>query len=142
MGSRLDPMEGNMAQASTRSSSKDKPSSSSSNGSSKSVSGTSERANASDSKPARSAGKAVVAGVATGAAGLVAGAVLGTRLGKKPKRVFGLRVPGTGRGLHDVVRQVGKAGKEFKKASGQVGELTSEVQATRKKAVEIARVIT
>ena len=136
-----------MAQASTRSSSKEKPSSSSSNGSKESISGSgrskaSESGNASDSKPARSAGKAVVAGVATGAAGLVAGAVLGTRLGKKPKRIFGVRVPGTGRGLHDVVKQVGKASKEFKKASGQVGQLTSEVQATRQKAVEIARVIT
>jgi len=77
--------------------------------------------------------------VATGAAGLVAGAVLGTRLGKKPKRVFGVRLPGSGRDLHDVVKQ---AGKQFKKASRQVGQLTSEVQAARKKAEEIGRVIT
>jgi hypothetical protein len=135
-----------MAQANTRSSSKDKPSASSSNGSKESISGAgrskaSEGGNASDNKPARSAGKAVVAGVATGAAGLVAGAVLGTRLGKKPKRVLGVRVPGSGRGVHDVVKEVGKAGRQFKRASGQVGQLTGEVQAAREKAGEIVRVI-
>jgi hypothetical protein len=137
-------MEGNMAQASTRSSSKDKPSS---NGSKESISGSgrskaSEGGNASDNKPARSAGKAVVAGVVTGAAGVVAGAVLGARLGKGPKRVFGVRVPGSGRGLDDVVKEVGKAGKQFKKVSGHVGVLTSEVQAARKKAEEIGRIVT
>lgn len=79
--------------------------------------------------------------MATGAAGLVGGAVLGTRLAKKPKRVLGMRVPGSGRGLDDVVKQVGKAGKQFKKASKQVGQLTSEVQAARKKAEDVGKAI-
>ena len=79
--------------------------------------------------------------MATGAAGLVGGAVLGTRLAKKPKRVFGIRVPGSGRDMDDVVKQVGKAGKQFKKASKQVGQLASEVQAARKKAEDLAKAI-
>jgi hypothetical protein len=110
-----------MTQAKTRSSSKQEPPSSSSN--------------ASINKP-------IVIGVAAGAAGLVGGAVLGTRLAGKPKRVLGVRVPGSGRGLDDVAKRVGKAGKEFSKAGEQVGQLTSEVQAARNKADEIRRVIT
>jgi hypothetical protein len=80
--------------------------------------------------------------VATGAAGLVGGAVLGARLANRPKRVLGVRVPGTGSGLDDVAKQVGKAGKQFRQAGGQVGQLTSEVQAARRKAQEIGRIIT
>ena len=79
--------------------------------------------------------------MATGAAGLVGGAVLGSRLAKKPKKVLGVRVPGSGRGMDDVVKQVGKAGKQFKKASKQVGELASEVQAARKKAEDLGKAI-
>jgi hypothetical protein len=79
--------------------------------------------------------------VATGAAGLVGGAVLGTRLAKKPKKVLGVRVPGSGRGMDDVVKQVGKAGKQFKKASKQVGELTDEVRAAREKAEQLGKAI-
>ena len=79
--------------------------------------------------------------MATGAAGLVGGAVLGTRLAKKPKKVLGVRVPGSGRGMDDVVKQVGKAGKQFKKASKQVGHLASEVQAARKKAEDLGKAI-
>jgi hypothetical protein len=79
--------------------------------------------------------------MATGAAGLVGGAVLGTRLAKKPKRVLGVRVPGSARGMDDVVKQVGKAGKQFKKASKQVGQLASEVQAARKKVEDLGKAI-
>ena len=109
-----------MAEAKTRSSTKqERPPSSS---------------NASNNKP-------LVIGVAAGAAGLVGGAVLGTRLAGKPKRVLGVRVPGTGSGPDDVAKQVGKAGKQFKKAGKQVGQLASEVQAARQKAGEIRRLI-
>ena len=52
-----------------------------------------------------------------------------------------MRVPGSGRGMDDVVKQVGKAGKQFKKASKQVGQLTSEVQAARKKAEDLGKAI-
>jgi hypothetical protein len=43
--------------------------------------------------------------------------------------------------MDDVVKQVGKAGKQFKKASKQVGQLASEVQAARKKAEDLAKAI-
>ena len=62
-------------------------------------------------------------------------------MGRKPKKVLGIPVPGTGNGLHDVAKQVGKAGKQFKKASKQVGELTDEVRAAREKAEEIGKAI-
>ena len=74
-----------MAQASNRSTSKQKESTSNSNGT--------------------AAGRSVAVGVA---AGLVGGAVLGTRLAKKPKRVLGLRVPGSSSRLDGVAKQVGK----------------------------------
>jgi hypothetical protein len=80
-------------------------------------------------------------GLATGAAGLVGGAVLGTRLAKKPKKVLGVPIPGTGRGLDGVAKQVGKAGKQFKKASKQVSQLTDEVKAAREKAEEVGKAI-
>jgi hypothetical protein len=50
-------------------------------------------------------------------------------------------VPGTGRRLRGLVGQVGKASKQFKNASKQVGELTNEVRAVREKAEEIGRAI-
>jgi hypothetical protein len=83
----------------------------------------------------------VVAGLATGAAGLIGGAVLGTRLGKKPKKVLGIKVPGTGGGIDGLAKQVGKAGKQFKKANKQLGDLTHEVRTAREKAEEVGKVI-
>jgi hypothetical protein len=113
----------------------------------------------SDSKPERSRSRAKSAGrraasskgtanasrrrpsQATAAAGLVGGVILGTRLAGKPRRVLGVPVPGTGRRLSGLVGQVGKASKQFKNASKQVGELTNEVRAVREKAEEIGRAI-
>ena len=167
-----------MAQANTRSSSKQKRPTQGSNGSS-----ASKRASASSSKSARSGGTSknasgtsknasgaasaskrrasasasnrasgassgnggssklpIIAGVATGAAGLIGGAVLGNRLaGSKPKRVLGIQVPGTGGGMDGLAKQVGKAAKQFKKASKQVGELTDEVRTAREKVEEVGR---
>ena len=111
-----------MAQASSRSTSKENGSVSSSNGA--------------------AAGRSVAVGVATGAAGLVGGAVLGALLGSRPKRILGVRVPGSGRGLEDVVKQAGKTSKQFRNASREVGQLTSEVQAARRKVQELGRIIT
>jgi hypothetical protein len=79
--------------------------------------------------------------VATGAVGLIGGAVIGTRLGRKPKRVLGIPVPGTGGGFDGLAKQVGKAGKQFMKAGKQVGELTDEVRAAREKAEEVGKAI-
>jgi hypothetical protein len=82
-----------------------------------------------------------VAGVVTGAAGLVGGVVLGQRLGNRPKKVLGMRVPGTGRGLDGVAKEVKKAGKQFRKTSKQIGDLTDEVRSARKKAEEVGKAI-
>jgi hypothetical protein len=79
--------------------------------------------------------------LATGAAGLIGGAVIATRLGKKPKKVLGIPVPGTGGGIDGLAKQVGKAGKQFKKANGQLSELTTEVRSAREKAEQIGKVI-
>ena len=80
-------------------------------------------------------------GVATAAAGLVGGVVLGTRLGGKPKKVLGMKIPGTGAGLNGVAKQVKKAGKQFKKTSKTVAELTDEVRTARKKAEDVGKAI-
>jgi len=50
-------------------------------------------------------------------------------------------VPGTGSGIDGLVRQVGKAGKQFKKANKQLGQLTDEVRTAREKAEQIGKVI-
>ncbi len=67
--------------------------------------------------------------------------MLGTRLGGKPKRVLGVKIPGTGAGLNGVAKQVKKAGKQFKTTSKQIGELTDEVRAARKKAEDVGKAI-
>jgi hypothetical protein len=74
-------------------------------------------------------------------AGLVGGVVLGTKYAKKPKRVLGMKVPGTGSGLDGLVKQVGKAGKQFQKANQQLGQLTNEVRTAREKAEQVGKVI-
>jgi hypothetical protein len=71
----------------------------------------------------------------------VGGVVLGQRLGGKPKKVLGMRIPGTGHGLDGVAKQVKKAGKQFKKTSKQVAELTDEVRTARKKAEDVGKAI-
>jgi Sec-independent protein translocase protein TatA len=50
-------------------------------------------------------------------------------------------VPGTGGGIDGLAKQVGKAGKQFKKASKQVSQLTDEVRAAREKAEEVGKAI-
>jgi hypothetical protein len=82
-----------------------------------------------------------VTGVATAAAGLVGGVVLGKRLNGKPKRVLGVRVPGTGAGLNDIAKQVKKAGKQFNKTAKQISDLTDEVRTARKKAEDVGKAI-
>ena len=67
--------------------------------------------------------------------------MIATRLGRKPKKVLGIPVPGTGGGIDGLAKQVGKAGKQFKKASKQVGELTDEVRAAREKAEQVGKAI-
>jgi hypothetical protein len=83
----------------------------------------------------------VIAGLATAAAGLVGGVVLGQRLGHKPKRVLGMKVPGTGNGLDGLTKQVKKAGKQLGRTSKQITELTEEVRAAKKKAEDVGKAI-
>jgi hypothetical protein len=82
-----------------------------------------------------------VTGVATAAAGLVGGVLLGTRMGHKPKKVLGVKVPGTGNGLDGLAKQVKKAGKHAKGAGKQIGDLTEEVRAARKKAEDLGNAL-
>jgi hypothetical protein len=77
----------------------------------------------------------------TAAAGLVGGVVLGSKLSRKPKKVLGVPVPGTGKGLDGLTKQVGKAAKQFKNASKQIGDLTDEVRSAREKAEEVGKAI-
>jgi hypothetical protein len=67
--------------------------------------------------------------------------VLGSKYARKPKRVLGVKVPGTGGGLDGLTKQVGKAAKQFKKANGQLGELTSEVRSAKEKAEQVGKII-
>jgi hypothetical protein len=67
--------------------------------------------------------------------------VLGRNMGHKPKRVLGLKIPGTGGGLDGVAKQVKKTGKQVQKASKQVAELTDEVRTARKKAEDVGKAI-
>jgi hypothetical protein len=55
--------------------------------------------------------------------------------------VFGVPVPGTGRGLDGVAKQVKKAGKQVGRTSKQIAELTDEVRAARKKAEDVGKAI-
>ena len=67
--------------------------------------------------------------------------LLGSKFARKPKRVLGVKVPGTGGGIDGFAKQVGKAGKQIGKASKQIGELTHEVRTAREKAEEVGKVI-
>jgi hypothetical protein len=67
--------------------------------------------------------------------------VLGKTLGNKPKRILGMKVPGTGAGLDGVAKQVNKTGKQFDRASKQVAELTDEVRTARKKVEDVGKAI-
>ena len=77
----------------------------------------------------------------TAAAGVVGGVVLGTKLNSKPKKVLGMKIPGTGSGLTGVAKQVKKSGKQAQKVGKQIGELTEEVRAARKKAEDVGKAI-
>jgi hypothetical protein len=77
--------------------------------------------------------KNAVVPVATAAAGLVGGVVL-ERRHRRPKKVLGVPIPGTGNGLNGVAKEIQKAGK-------QLGNLAVEVQTTRKKAEDVGKAI-
>jgi hypothetical protein len=138
---------------SSRSSGSRSRSSSSRNGSSRTAASRSRSASSSSRQRQQSAASGnggsgggsktattILAGAGT-VAGLVGGVVLGSKYARKPKRVLGVKVPGTGGGLDGLAKQVGKAGKQFKKANGQLSELTAEVRSAREKAEQVGKVI-
>jgi len=100
---------------------------------------------ASSSAPASENGSspkaAVITGVATAAAGVVGGVILGRHLSQRPRHVLGVRVPGSGAGVSDLVKQVKRSGRHLKTAGKQIADLTDEVRSAREKAEEIGRAI-
>jgi hypothetical protein len=75
------------------------------------------------------------------AAGVVGGAVIGTKFARKPKKVLGMSIPGTGGGLNGLTKEVGKAAKQFKKAGKQFNELADEVKTVRAKAEKVGNAV-
>ena len=129
-----------MADASTRSS-KRKTTSRSANGPSQRSRGGSARAS-SPAQPSRNGTNTVViTGLATAAAGIVGGVILGKRLNERPRHILGVRVPGSGAGMSDLVKQVKRSGKHLRTAGKQIADLTDEVRAAREKAEDIGRAI-
>jgi len=150
-----------MAETTRRSSSKSRSSRSSSNGGSGNASTPNRRSSGSSASRSRSSrsssassrqnasaisaqqrnGGGGVAGTiknlavpaVTAAAGIVGGVVL-ERRHKRPRKVLGVPIPGTGSGMNGLTKEVRKAGKQF-------GKLASEVQTTRKKAEDIGNAL-
>ena len=131
-----------MADARTPTSSKRKTTSRSSNGSGQKSRSGSARASSS-AQPSRngSTNTVVITGLATAAAGVVGGVILGKRLNERPRHVLGVRVPGSGAGMSDLVKQVKRSGKHLRTAGKQIAQLTDEVRAAREKAEDIGRAI-
>jgi hypothetical protein len=75
-----------------------------------------------------------MASAAVGAvAGIVGGVVLGRRH-RRPRKVLGIAIPGTGNGLDGVAKEIRKAGKQF-------ANLAGEVHTTRKKAEDVGKAL-
>jgi len=77
--------------------------------------------------------KNLVVPVATAAAGIVGGVLLERRR-RRPRKILGVPIPGTGNGLDGVAKEISKAGK-------QLANLAAEVQTTRKKAEDVGKAI-
>jgi len=82
--------------------------------------------------------KAVAAPMATAALGAAAGVIGGVVLGRtargRKRKVLGVKMPGRKRGLDGLVKNVGEAGK-------QLGRLTGEVRTAREKAEQIGKAL-
>lgn len=130
----------------SRSGSAQKSRSGSAQSRSRSASAQSRSGSASASEPAQasrngSSNAVVITGLATAAAGVVGGVILGKRLSDRPRHILGVRVPGSGAGMNELLKQVKRSGKHVRTAGKQIAELTDEVRAAREKAEEIGRVI-
>jgi len=72
---------------------------------------------------------------------VVGGVILGKRLNERPRHILGVRVPGSGAGMSDLVKQVKRSGKHLRTAGKQIADLTDEVRSAREKAEHIGRAI-
>jgi hypothetical protein len=76
----------------------------------------------------------VVTAMAGAAAGVVGGVVLG-RKGKSPRKVLGVKIPGTGgAGFDGLAKNVGVA-------ANQLGKLAGEVREARERAEKIGKAL-
>jgi hypothetical protein len=76
----------------------------------------------------------VVLPMASAAAGVAGGVVLGRTALQRHKKFLGIPLPGTKVDLSDMSKQIGEAGRQF-------GKLAGEVRAAREKAEKISRAI-
>ncbi len=76
----------------------------------------------------------VVVPMASAAAGVAGGVVLGRTALQRNRKVLGIPVPGVKVDLGDMSKQIGEAGR-------QLGKLAGEVRAAREKAEKISRAI-
>jgi hypothetical protein len=74
-----------------------------------------------------------VTAVVGAAAGVVGGVILG-RKGKGPKKVLGIKVPGTGSGFDGLAKNVGNAANQF-------GRLAGEVREARQRAEKVGKAL-
>ncbi|HWE14516.1 MAG TPA: hypothetical protein VG365_13430 [Solirubrobacteraceae bacterium] len=72
--------------------------------------------------------------MASAAAGVAGGVVLGRTALQRNRKILGIAVPGSKIGLSDMSKQIGEAGRQF-------GRLAGEVRAAREKAEKISRAI-
>jgi hypothetical protein len=72
--------------------------------------------------------------VATAAAGVIGGVVLGRRGLRRRRKVLGIPIPLRRNGIDGLSKQIGEAGKQF-------GKLATEVRMTREKAEEVGKAI-
>lgn len=91
-----------------------------------------------DGRGSRSAVRGAITNVlvpmASAAAGVAGGVVLGRTALQRNRKILGIAVPGSKIGLSDMSKQIGEAGRQF-------GRLAGEVRAAREKAEKISRAI-
>jgi hypothetical protein len=71
--------------------------------------------------------------MASAAAGIIGGVVL-ERRHRRPHKILGVPIPGSGSGMDGMSKQIKKAGKQF-------GKLANEVQTTRRKAEKVGKAL-
>lgn len=78
--------------------------------------------------------------VATGAAGVAGGILLGRNALQRNRKVLGIPVPSKV-DFNDVTQQIGEAGRQFGKLAGEVRNVAGEVRAARQKAEQIGKIL-